>query len=111
MYVDRHCQTDLVRYRKYLLNLFEVKFGIPREQWKPDRNIDSMQSKQRMHGDGNTIAFVCQSYKRIAVEVHSSYDDTFPQFKAEALRNALCETLATFPDSVKVCDAFERSRT
>ena len=111
VYVDRHCQTDLVLYRKDLLNLFEVKFGIPREQWKPDRKIDSMQSKQRMHGDGNTIAFVCQSYKTVAMEVHSSYDDTFPQFKAEALRNALCETLATFPDSVKVCDAFERSRT
>ena len=48
---------------------------------------------------------------RLEVHSYSSYDDTFPQFKAEALRNALCETLATFPDSVKVCDAFERSRT
>ena len=113
IYIDEQCQSVVRVYRKNLLDLFEVKFGIQKEQWKVDRNMSSLiQSGQGVHGSETTIVLVCQSYKRIAIEMeHSSYDNTSAQVKAKALKMVLSTTLDTSSDSVKICDAFEGSTT
>ena len=113
IYVGKHCDVVVELHRKKLLNLFEVKFGIQKKKWKMDEIIDSSMHRGRhVSIDNNTIVFVCQRYKIIAFEMeHSSYDNTFAQVKAEALQKVLCETLHISFDSVKICNAFERSET
>ena len=113
IYIDEQCQSVVTVHRKNLLDLFKVKFGIQQEQWKVDRTFSALiQSGQGVHGSETTIVLVCQSYKRITIEMeHSSYDNTSAQVKARALQMVLSKTLDMSSDLVKICDAFERSTT
>ena len=114
VYVDEHCVNVLERYRKALFNLFETKFGVGKVKWKTDRNIDSTTTcdGQRKRGDKDTIVFVCQSYKTVAIEVQqTSCDDASAEDKAKCLRDALCQALDTSPSLVEIRDTFERSGT